>query len=282
MSKAYIGFHVSLGKSIDSVFDTAQSMGCTTLQMFTRNPRGWKFKDLNESQVKSFREKREKSGFRFVVDHMPYLPNLASPVKQVMKKSRETLIAEVERCEKLGIDYLVLHLGSHMGKGIDVGMKNVAEACNLALKRKGRTTILLENSAGQKNSVGSRFEELSKLTGMIKSGRIGICLDTCHLFASGYDISSGRSVEKTMMYFEKIVGIDMLKAVHLNDSRGKLGSNLDRHENIGKGMIGLQGIRAFVRYDKIIKERPIILETPYKDFDTVREDLNTLWSILPN
>ncbi len=280
MSKAYIGFHVSLGKSIDSVFDTAQSMGCTTLQMFTRNPRGWKFKDLNESQVKSFREKREKSGFRFVVDHMPYLPNLASPVKSVMKKSREALVAEVERCERLGIDYLVVHLGSHMGKGIETGIRNVAEACNIALKRRGKTVILLENSAGQKNSVGSKFEELSRIIDKIRSRRVGVCLDTCHLLASGYDIRSENSVKETMKEFESKVGIERLLVLHMNDSKGDIGSNLDRHENLGKGKVGLEGFKAILRYNGIM-DRPIILETPYRDMKTVKEDLETLRSILP-
>jgi deoxyribonuclease-4 len=279
VGKPYIGFHVSVGKSIDSVFDTAISLGCNTLQMFTRNPRGWRFKELEKEQVQMFNKKRKLSGFKYVIDHMPYLPNLASPDRKIMKKSRDTLLAEVERCEMLKIDYLVVHLGSHMGKGIEVGIKNIAEACNIALEGKGRTKILLENTAGQKNSVGSKFEEISRIIDMIKSKRVGVCLDTCHLFASGYDIRSEEGVVKTMKEFEEFLGIDVLKVVHVNDSKGELGSNLDRHENLGKGNIGLNGFKAFLKYDGII-EKPLILETPYRDMETVKSDLNTLRDLI--
>lgn len=279
VQKRYIGFHVPIGKSISSVFETAKSMNCTTLQMFTRNPRGWKAKPLNKKDILEFKNKKRSSGFQFVVDHMPYLPNLASPISSVKKKSRDALISEVERCEKLGIDFLVLHLGSHMGKGTDAGMRNVVEACNSALKRKGRTHLLLENSAGQKNSVGSRFEELGKMISMISSKRVGICFDTCHAFASGYDIASKEGISNTMKNFENSVGLDKIKVIHLNDSKGELGSRKDRHENLGKGRIGLQGFKEFLSFDDLA-EKLIILETPYKDFETVAQDLKTLNSLL--
>lgn len=275
-----IGFHVSIGKSLDLVFERAAAMGCNTLQMFTRNPRGWSFKKLSDDQVVSFREKRKKSGFRYVTDHMPYLPNLASPDAATMKRSRQALDEEVSRCDALGIDYLVVHLGSHLGKGVAVGVKNVAEACTRALsKRDGRVTILLENMAGQKNSVGSRFEELRMIIDLAGGDRLGVCLDTCHLLAAGFDIRSREAVDDVLDLFDSTVGMKSLRLVHLNDSKGGLGSGLDRHENLGKGKIGKNGMKAFLSAQGIL-ERPIILETPYMDDRTLREDLRTVRSLI--
>jgi len=279
-SEPMIGFHVSIGKSLDLVFERAAALGCNTLQMFTRNPRGWSFKPLTDGQVESFREKRKKSGFRYVTDHMPYLPNLASPDRAVMKKSREALEEEVRRCDALGIDYLVVHLGSHMGKGTMVGVRNVAEACGHALSKSGgKTTILLENMAGQKNSVGSRFEELRMIIDIAGGDRLGVCLDTCHLLAAGFDISSQDGVKDTVKLFDSTVGMKALRIVHLNDSKGELGSGLDRHENLGKGKIGRSGMKAFLSAPGIL-ERPIILETPYRDDRTLREDLKTVRGLI--
>jgi deoxyribonuclease-4 len=270
-----IGFHVSIAKSLDLVFERAADLGCNTLQMFTRNPRGWSFKPLTDDQIESFREKRRKSGFRYVADHMPYLPNLASPDRAVMKRSRQALDEEVRRCDALGIDYLVVHLGSHMGKGTMVGVRNVADACGGALSRSsGGVTVLLENMAGQKNSVGSRFEELRMIMDLAKSDRIGVCLDTCHLLAAGFDIRTQEAVRDTVSLFDSTVGMKALRLVHLNDSKGELGSGLDRHENLGKGKIGRRGMKAFLSAPGIL-ERPIILETPYRDDRTLREDLKT-------
>ena len=176
-----LGFHVSISGSIDLAVDRALEMGCTTFQIFTRNPRGWAFKPLDEGQAQLFREKRNKAGYEKVVAHMPYLPNLAASIKPYQKQSRASLRAEVARCSILEVDYLVAHIGSHMGKGTMEGVKNVVGACNEALEANpGNTVLLIETMAGQNHSVGSRFEELRLiLDGVKQSERMGVCFDTC-------------------------------------------------------------------------------------------------------
>ena len=276
-----VGFHTSSAGSLDLVFDRALELGATTFQMFTRNPNQWKFKPIPEETVSAFREKRRSSGFQRIVDHMPYLPNLASPEKSAMKISRYTLEEEVKRCDILGIDYLVVHLGSHLGKGAAVGITNVAGACDHAIAgSEGKTMILLENMAGQKNSVGARFEEIRGILDRVGvSARVGVCLDTCHLYAAGFDLGNDDAVRSTMGLFDEVVGFDRLKAVHLNDSKGALGSRLDRHENIGEGKIGRKGIRAFLHYPGV-RERPIIMETPYRDVDTMKASIKLVRTLL--
>jgi deoxyribonuclease IV len=276
-----VGLHVSIADSLDLAVDRAQEIGATTFQIFTRNPNQWKFKPLEEGTASLFREKRKKGGFRRVADHMPYLPNLASPLKSIMKISRYTLDEEIKRCDELGVDYLVIHLGSHLGKGAAVGIANIAEACNEALAGSdGETMILLENMAGQKNSVGGRFEELRMILDRVKeSERVGVCLDSCHAFASGFDLRSKGAVANTMGLFDELVGIERLKAIHLNDSKGTLGSRLDRHENIGEGKIGRKGIREFLHYPGIV-ERPLIMETPYEDIKTEKGTIKLVRTLL--
>ncbi|MEM3066953.1 MAG: deoxyribonuclease IV [Nitrososphaerota archaeon] len=259
-----LGAHVSIAGSIDKAVDRAVEIGCTgTFQIFTRNPRGWKFKKLNPEEVKLFREKVSSKGFFVPVGHMPYLPNIASPSKLLFSKSLRVLMAELERCGELGIKFLAVHLGSHMGKGIDVGMQRVADACRTALEKvQNGVMILLENMAGQKNSVGSSFEELRGILDLIGDvRRVAICFDTCHAFAAGYDLRNDEAVEKTVEQFDNAIGLKHLKVIHINDSKGALGSHLDRHEHIGMGMIGEEGFRAIFHH-KALRNLPFILETP--------------------
>jgi deoxyribonuclease IV len=276
-----VGLHVSIAGSLESSFDRASELGANTFQIFTRNPNQWKFKPIPDDVSESFRERRKKSGIRRVVDHMPYLPNLASPEKATKKISRFSLTEEVKRCDSLGIDYLVVHLGSHLGKGIAVGISNVAEACNEALSHStGEASILLENMAGQSHSVGSRFEELKAILEKVKvDERVGVCLDSCHAFASGFDLRDKAAVDHTMGLFEELVGLDKLKVIHLNDSKGTLGSKLDRHENIGKGKIGRKGIRDFLHYPGV-SERPLIMETPYDEVKTMEQSISLVKTLL--
>ena len=276
-----MGLHVSIAGSLESAFDRAAELGANTFQIFTRNPNQWKFKPIPDEIAASFREQRRKTRVRRVVDHMPYLPNLASPDKATMKISRFSLDEEVKRCDGLGIDYLVVHLGSHLGKGIAVGISNVADACNGALSASsGDTSILLENMAGQSHSVGSRFEELRAILDRVKvDDRVGVCFDSCHAFASGFDLRDKASVEHTMGLFEDVVGFDRLKIVHLNDSKGTLGSKLDRHENIGKGKIGRKGMRGFLHY-RGVTERPLIMETPYDEVKTMEQSIKLVRTLL--
>jgi deoxyribonuclease-4 len=269
-----VGLHVSSAGSLDLAFDRALGVGATTFQMFTRNPNQWRFNPIPDEVVQAFRDKRKKAGFKHVVAHMPYLPNLASPQPTILKASRSSLSAEVKRCDALEIDYLVAHLGSHMGRGTVSGVRNVSAAINESIARSSEeTTILLENMAGQKNSVGARFEELAMiLDGVKKSERVAVCLDTCHLYAAGFDLASEEAVNRTMALFDECVGYDRLKTVHLNDSKGALGSNLDRHEHVGKGKIGVEGMKAILHY-KGMADRPLIMETPFADERAMRQSL---------
>ena len=281
MPEPMVGLHISSAGSLDLAFDRALELGATTFQMFTRNPNQWKFKPIPDETVTAFLEKRRSSGFARIVDHMPYLPNLASPEKSTMKISRYTLDEEIKRCDALGIDYLVVHLGSHLGKGAAVGIANIADACNQAIEgSEGKTTILLENMAGQKNSVGARFEEIRGILDRVgESGRVGVCLDSCHLYAAGFDMGSDEAVKNTLGLFDEVVGLEKLKVVHLNDSKGALGSRLDRHENIGKGKIGRKGIRAFLHYPGV-QERPLVMETPYEDVMTMKTSIKLVRTLL--
>lgn len=265
---------MSIAGSIDLAVDRAVEADCTAFQIFTRNPRSWKYKPLREEEAHAFVEKRTKAGFKSVVVHMPYLPNLASPKKAVIKKSRASLAAEMERSGRLRADYVVAHIGSHGGKGSAVGVKNVIEACNEALEANpNATSLLVENMAGQKNCVGARFEELRMiLDGVRQQKRMGVCLDTCHTFAAGFDISTTAGVSEMLELFNLTVGLQRLKVVHLNDSKGALGSNLDRHEHIGMGRIGERGFRALLSHD-VITKLPLLMETPQ---DERRNDADEL------
>ncbi len=272
-----LGFHVSISGSLSLAFERAQEVGCATFQIFTRNPQRWAFKPLAEEEVSNFLQKRKEADFKYLVAHMPYLPNLASPDRTTIKQSRSSLMEEVKRCDRLQIDYVVAHLGSHLGKGTMAGVRNIAGACNEALQAStGKSTILLENTAGHTNSVGARFEELRMILDLVEQrDRVGICFDTCHAFAAGFDLSSKIGVSSAISLFDELVGLAELKVVHLNDSKGGLGSGLDRHEHIGLGKIGREGLRAFL-HSKRVSDVPIIMETPHDDeVTTMKHDLLT-------
>ena len=248
--------------SIDSAVDNAREFNCDVFQMFTRNPRGWRFRDLDLEEVKRFKEKLKETGIGPAVSHMPYLPNLACPDKEIYEKSEATLLAEVDRCERLGVAYIVTHLGSHLGQGREVGLERLSNALNIAAKRARETQILLENMAGQANSMGSTFKDVKEILDSVKrTDRLGVCLDTCHCYAAGQDLHTEKSVDATLAKFDEIIGFDRLKIVHLNDSKGGLGSGLDRHEHIGLGYIGEKGFKAFLHHSAI-RGLPMILETP--------------------
>jgi deoxyribonuclease-4 len=280
--KTLIGFHVSIAGSIDQAVDRAVGLNCTAFQMFTRNPRGWNFKPLKDEEVSSFIQKRRGARYERIVVHMPYLPNLASSTKSVIKKSRASLREEVHRCGQLEVDYVVAHIGSHMGKGSAAGVRNVIAACNEALDADpgGPTTVLIENMAGQKNCVGDGFEELRMiLDGVEQRDRVGICFDTCHAFAAGFDLSTATGVSETFKLFDEVIGLDNLKVVHLNDSRGALGSNLDRHEHIGMGRIGEGGFRALLSRDGI-SDLPLLMETPQDEKRSDTDEMAFVKSLL--
>lgn len=261
-----LGVHVSSSGSLDLAVDRAVELQCDTFQMFTRNPQGWKFSPIKDETVSLFREKLAKSKIDPAVSHMPYLPNLASPDPETYKKSVDALSEELRRATALGLSYVVLHLGSHLGRGVPYGQKRVADAVLSAYSVTGaKVPVLLENTAGQKNSVGSAFEDLRRIMDLIgDERRVGVCFDTCHGYAAGYDLTTEAAVEDTLSKLEAAVGPGKLRLIHLNDSKGGLGCHLDRHENIGKGYIGRAGFTAFL-HNLRVRHLPMILETPIRE-----------------
>ena len=262
-----IGCHVSASGSIDKSVDNAVERNCSAFQIFTRSPRSWHAKELTKEVIDAFKSKLKASKIdRFATcAHMPYLPNLATPKNDAFEKSVNTLISEVERCAQLGIPYLVTHLGSHLGTGEEAGIKKLVEGLTKAGQTKNDVMILLENTAGQKNSVGSDFKQLGEIFKQLKPGKkFGVCLDTCHAFVAGYDLRTADKVKETFKEFDKHVGIENLKILHLNDARGEIGCNLDRHYHLGLGGIGEEGITSVVKFANK-KKIPIILETPIDD-----------------
>ncbi len=205
---------------------------------------------------------------------MPYLANFSCPKEVIYQKSVRTLIVELERCDALGIPYLVTHLGSHLGKGREIGLERLIRAVNTAFdSSRSRTMLLLENTAGTKNSMGSSFEDIREILDHVaEKARVAVCFDTCHAFAAGYDLKDTESVGKTVAKLGEIIGLDLLKVVHVNDSKGKLGSRVDRHEHIGMGCIGEEGFKAIL-HAEVFRRLPLILETP---IDTRRTDLMNL------
>jgi len=275
-----LGLHVSISGTLDNAPDNARELACDTFQMFTRNPRGWKFSRLADQEVQEFRKKTREFGFSPVVTHMPYLPNLSSPKKAIYNKSVKSLSAELDRCGVLGIPYVVTHLGSHLGKGADIGLVNLVSAINVALNQnKNDVMLLLENTAGTKNSMGSTFEEIRRIVeGVEDKKRIGICLDTAHVFAAGYDIRTPDGVEETLRRFDSTLGLERLKVIHLNDSKGELGCGRDRHEHIGLGHIGEEGFKALLKHEAT-RSLPFILETPIDDSRDAEGDMKKARSL---
>ena len=262
-----IGAHVSISGSIDMAVDNAVERECSAFQIFTRNPRSWFAKDLDKKDITHFKEKLEASKIDRLATtaHMPYLPNLSSPEIDSYNKSIKVMIKEVERCHMLGIPFLVTHLGSHKGTGEEKGIQRLVNALNKVAETKSDVIILLENTAGQKNSVGSNFEQLNEIFSKCNpSMKFGVCLDTCHAFAAGYDLRDKKSVSTTLKKFEETVGFENLKILHLNDSKGELDAKLDRHEHIGMGQIGEEGMSEVIK-NMNKKQIPIILETPIDD-----------------
>tara|TARA_B100000929_G_scaffold280451_1_gene258465 strand:- start:3349 stop:4188 length:840 start_codon:yes stop_codon:yes gene_type:complete len=270
-----IGAHVSISGSVDRAVDNAIERECSAFQIFTRNPRSWFAKDLDIIDLNRFKEKLQASKIdrMAICAHMPYLPNLSSPEDDGYEKSIKSMIKEVERCDKLGIPYLVTHLGSHKGSGEENGIKRLTDALNKVARTEADVMILLENTAGQKNSVGSDFAQLAEIFSKCKPvKKFGVCLDTCHAFVAGYDLRTKTAVQKTMKEFDDTVGITNLKILHLNDSKGEINSNRDRHDHIGLGEIGTEGLGEMIKI--MNKNRiPIVLETP---IDDTRDDFENI------
>lgn len=263
MKELLAGAHMSIAGGMHKAFERGKRVRCKTIQVFLKNSNQWRAKPLTEESRVLFREAQNNSGISPVLAHDSYLINLASPDTTLHRKSLLAFIEEMRRASFLGIPYLILHPGAHMGAGIKAGCARVAGALRQALNCVGPPLIiLLENTAGQGSSLGSRFEELAAiLEGVGIPDRMGVCLDTCHAFAAGYDIRTEDGYNGTMREFDRLIGAGKIQAFHVNDSKKDLGSRVDRHFHIGKGCIGLDAFRFLVNDSRFIKI-PKILETP--------------------
>ncbi len=258
------GAHMSIAGGLEKALERGKKINCRTIQIFTKSSNQWKAKEITDEDLRRFQSFYAQFHISPVVAHDSYLINLASPDPVLHRKSIESFFNEMERCEKLKIPYLVFHPGAHVGSGEKAGLKKIAQSINILLKRgKGfKVTLLLETTAGQGTNLGYKFEHLAKIIKMVRQKKsIGVCVDTCHIFAAGYDITTKKGYKKTFETFNKLVGLDKLKVFHINDSKKELGSRVDRHEHIGKGFLGLKPFEFLVN-DRRFANIPKILETP--------------------
>ena len=259
----YIGNHLSASKGFYAMGKMALKLGGDTFAFFTRNPRGGKAKDLDEEDIRKLRELMEEHHFGKLVAHAPYTLNLCSAKEDVRTFARETIADDLRRMEYLPGNYYNFHPGSHVGQGADQGIAMIAEMLNETLRPDQKTTVLLETMAGKGSEVGRTFEELRQILDRVDcADKVGVCLDTCHVWDGGYDIVGG--LDGVLRKFDEIIGLDRLLAVHLNDSKNDCGAAKDRHEKLGQGHIGPDALRAVVTHP-LLQDRPFILETPNDD-----------------
>ena len=277
----FIGAHVSISGGVFNAPLNAEEIGAKAFALFTKNQRQWSAKPLTEEAITKFKENLKKVGIspEHILPHDSYLINLGNPEEEKRRKSIEAFVDEVNRCYQLGLKYLNFHPGSHLRKVSEKEcLKIIADSINEILERTKEVILILENTAGQGSNVGYRFEHLAEIINMVKDkSRIGVCLDTCHMFAAGYDIRTEKFYEKTMKEFDEVVGFKYLKGMHLNDAKSQLGSRVDRHHSIGKGNIGLDAFR-FIMNDKRLNNIPLILETI--DPSIWAEEIKLLYSLI--
>lgn len=279
-----LGAHESVSGGLHNAFDHIETVGGESLQIFTRNQRQWNAPPLTSEEVKAFRSRWEQAGNMPVASHASYLINLGSSKKEQAAKSVKAFTAELVRCDQLGIPWVVIHPGSHGGDGLEKGLANIVKNLDKVFKGAGNASmvkVLLETTAGQGTGLGSRFEELAWIIGNSKfSERIGICIDTCHIFAAGYDIRTVEGYTQTFKECAETVGLERIFFFHLNDSKKDLGERVDRHAHIGAGKIGLDGFRLLLNDQRFVSS-PMTLETPKgKDLVEDRENLARLRALI--
>ena len=264
----YVGAHVSAAGGVENVPERAHEIGATGFALFTKNQRQWKAKPLTDESIELFKKRCQKFDFSMdtVIPHDSYLINLGHPEKDKLKKSRDAFLDELQRCEQLDIQLLNFHPGSHLRKISEKEcLKIIAQSINEALTKTTFVKAVIENTAGQGSNMGYRFEHLAEIINQVEQKeRVGVCIDTAHAYAAGYDLSTEDGFDETFVQFEQIVGFEKLFAMHLNDSKKELGSKVDRHESLGDGLIGLTPFKKIMsdsRFDGI----PLILETPDTD-----------------
>lgn len=280
----FLGAHLSIAKGLHNALYRAKDLHCNSLQIFTKNANTWKEKDVSCKEIELFKEAKEKTCIKNIVSHTSYLINLASPESKKLKMSCDALKNELVRSSILGIPYVVLHPGSHMGKGEEKGIAQIIENINDIFEQIPEVAVqlLFETTAGQGTNLGHTFEQIAVIMKNIRQNkRTGVCLDTSHVFAAGYDIRTLDSYMKTMDDFDSIIGLQHLKIIHLNDSKKGFGSKVDRHEHIGMGLIGIEAFKLIMNDDRL-KNIPKIIETPKgngeKDWDKI--NLNQLKNLI--
>ena len=264
----YIGAHVSAAGGVENAPENAKEIGATGFALFTKNQKQWNAKPLTDDNIREFKKRCDEYGFspNSIIPHDSYLINLGHPEKVKLQKSRDAFLVELRRCEQLGIGMLNFHPGSHLNQISETEcLKIIADSINWSLEKTHSVNAVIENTAGQGTNMGYRFEHLAEIIGQVEQiDRVGVCIDTAHTFAAGYDISTEDGFTETFEMFDNIVGFDKLFAMHVNDSKKELGSRVDRHESLGDGFIGwkpFELIMKDVRFDGI----PLILETPNPD-----------------
>jgi len=276
-----IGFHVSISGGFALSVERAHELGCTCMQLFSRNPRGWTVRPLDKADVAEFKKLREKLDIAPVFVHTNYLINLASSKPELYEKSIEQFVIDLERTETLGAEYLVTHLGSASGQSEDWMIERVAGALNMAMKlHKPKATILLENTAGEKGDVGYTLEQVQEVISRLSpTDHIGVCYDTCHGFAAGYDIRTIEGVNSLADKIASTVGLERLKGMHLNDCLKEFNSRVDRHWHIGEGNIGLDGFKLLLNHSAF-KDVPKVMETPKKTEEDDPKNMQIVRSLI--
>ncbi len=275
-----IGVHVSISGGVENAPLHAQAIGAKAFAIFTKNQRQWKAKPLSKKNITAFKKNCNDAGYKpeHILPHGGYLINLGHPEKQGLEKSRNAFYDEMHRCEQLGLLYLNFHPGSYLKKiSIKECLNRIAESINIALDKTKTVSAVIENTSGQGSNVGFLFEHLAYLIDHVEDkSRVGVCLDTCHSFTSGYDLRTKDTFNSTMGEFDHQIGFQYLKGVHLNDSKRDFQSRVDRHESIGKGKIGINGFK-YIMNDQRFEKIPMVLETPDKDIWA--EEIKLLYSL---
>jgi len=268
------GFHISIAGGFSKVVERALKAECETIQLFSRNPRGWNYKDLDPNEVQQFKVALRRSNISPCFLHLPYLPNLAAAQEELYAKSVSSLCEDLHRAEILGIPFLVVHVGSRVSLSEGKAIEKMVRGLNTSLEKVPNSVmILLENTAGQGTELGSSFSQLQKIiSGIGDKRRVGVCLDIAHAFQAGYDFSSKKGLESSLNEFDRSIGLCNLHLLHLNDSKTPLGSHADRHWHIGKGCIGLKGFKNVVNHPQLA-HLPGIMETPRQD---LKDDLRNM------
>lgn len=274
----YYGAHVSSSGGVENAPLNAMNIGAKAFAVFTKNQRQWVAKPLTEENIALFKANLEKSGIlpSMVLPHDSYLINLGHPTEEGLEKSREAFFDEMERCEQLGLEKLNFHPGSHLKEiSEDECLLRISESINMALERTKGVTAVIENTAGQGSNVGYSFEQLRSIIENVEDkSRVGVCIDTCHAFSAGYDLSTMDSIDEVFQQFDEIIGFNYLKGMHLNDTMKPMGSRVDRHNNIGKGLLGVT-IFEYIAADNRFDDIPLILETP--DETKWKEEIEQLY-----